>query len=107
MTTANKHTIFPLDITFSTWEEALYFEQEIERYLGLTDQTVDKEPDSLSLDPLKKNTREVWSRLAKTYHLEFVPRSPLKGAYLSGLYRGRHYLELDTLSSQRGEADEL
>jgi hypothetical protein len=44
--------------------------------------------------------------LAAANGLEFIPRSPLKGAYLSGLYR-EHYLELDTLSKKRGDEDDI
>lgn len=108
LTTADKHIalLFP-EMRFSTWEQALYFEQEIERYLGLSDQPFPQEPDSVSLDPLKGEKRGVWRKLAEVHDLEFVQRSPLKGAYLSGLYRGRHYLELDTLSKQRSDEDEL
>jgi hypothetical protein len=93
-------------LNFSEWDQVLYLEQEIERYLGLKDHPRPGEPDSPSLDPLKGERRAVWQKLAAVNRLEFVPRSPLKGAYISGLYRDC-YLELDTLSKKRGDEDDI
>jgi len=98
--------LFP-DANFNAWDKVLYLEQAIESHLKLSDIPLLKEPTSPSLNPLKSQTDDGWRKLAETHHLDFVERSPLKGAYLSGLYRGQHYLELDTVSNKRSDGDEI
>lgn len=98
--------LFP-DLTFSEWDKILYLEQEIERYLNLPDEAQFAEPTSPSLNPLNKNAHNTWRKLAESHQLHFVERSPLKGTYLAGLYRGRCYLELDMVANKRSETDQV
>ena len=90
------------EVPLTEWRQLLYLEQEIERYLGIKDRPVSEEPVSPSLNPLKGPKEAVWRALASANRLNFTARSLLKGAYISGLYRGC-YLELDTLSKKRSD----
>lgn len=91
---------------FTEAAQVLYLEQEIERYLGLPDQHLEAEPTRRLLDPLQGVKRAAWQKLANHHQLDFVQRSSLKGAYVSGRYRG-YSLELDTVSKKVGLDDEV